>query len=341
MRLAPLEEQVVVVVGASSGIGRETAVRLARRGARVVVSARSRGGLDDVVEEIGSEGGKALAREADVADPAQMEALAARAVDVHGRVDTWVHAAAVAAYASFLDTTPEEFRAIVEVNLLGAANGARAALPRLREQGGALIVVSSMEARRAMPLHSAYAASKHGIDGMLEALRVELAHDGIPVSVTNILPGVIDTPLFDQARTKIGVVPTGPPPPYDPGVVADAICFAAEHPARDLVVGGAAQVQLVGQRLSPRLMDLFALVAGFATQRTDEPQGVEAPDNLDGPLEEVRSARGHFGRTRTRSVWTRFDRQRQRGVDAAFGALAGVAAPLGRRLAKDGAGAEA
>jgi NAD(P)-dependent dehydrogenase (short-subunit alcohol dehydrogenase family) len=338
VELKPLEEQVVVVVGASSGIGRETAVRMAGRGARVVASARSQAGLDDLVDEITLGGGTAIAVAADVVDAAAMRALADAAVERFGTLDTWVHAAAVTAFATFVDTTPEEFRQIVEVNLVGAANGASAALPRLREGGGALVVVSSMEARRAMPLHSAYAASKHGIDGMLEALRVELAHDGIPVSVTNILPGVIDTPLFDQARSKVGVVPTGPPPPYDPGLVADAICFAAEHPARDLVVGGAAQAQLIGQRLSPRMMDLVTLVAGFATQRTDEPKGVEAPDNVDRPLEDVRSARGHFGRTRSTSAWTRFDIRRQRPIEAAYAALAGVAAPLGRRLAKDGAG---
>ena len=338
MELKPLEEQVVVVVGASSGIGRETAVRMADRGARVVASARSQAGLDDLVDEITIGGGTAIAVAADVVDPGAMRALAQAAVERFGALDTWVHAAAVTAWATFVDTTPEEFRQIVEVNLLGAANGASAALPHLREDGGALVVVSSMEARRAMPLHSAYAASKHGIDGMLEALRVELAHDGIPVSVTNILPGVIDTPLFDQARSKVGVVPTGPPPQYDPGLVADAICFAAEHPARDLVVGGAAQAQLLGQRLSPRLMDLVTLVAGFATQRTDEPKGPDAPDNLDRPLDEVRSARGHFGRTRSTSAWTRFDIRRQRPIEAAYAALAGVAAPLGRRLAKDGAG---
>jgi NAD(P)-dependent dehydrogenase (short-subunit alcohol dehydrogenase family) len=338
VELAPLEEQVVVVAGASSGIGRETAVRLARRGAKVVVSARSAEGLASLVEEIAATGGTASAFPADVVDPAAMGALGDHAVERFGRLDTWVHAAAVTAWASFVDTTPEEFRRIVEVNLLGAANGAAAALARLGERGGALVVVSSMEARRALPLHSAYAASKHGIDGMLESLRVELAHDGIPVSVTNILPGVIDTPLFDQARTKVGVLPTGPPPPYDPGVVADAICYAAEHPARDLVVGGAAQAQLLGQRLSPRLMDLVAMVIGFAGQRTDEPKGVDAPDDLDTPLAGVSTARGHFGRTRSTSLWTRFDIRRQRPIEAAFAALAGVAAPLGRRLAKDGAG---
>jgi NAD(P)-dependent dehydrogenase (short-subunit alcohol dehydrogenase family) len=239
VRLSSLDEQVVVVTGASSGIGRETAVRLARRGARVVVSARSADDLADVVREIEADGGHALAYAAHVAVPEEMVALATKAVEEHGRIDTWVHAAAVAAFANFVDTTPEEFRRIVEVNLLGAVNGAAAAL-----------VISSMEARRAMPMHSAYAASKHGIDGFLEALRVELAHDGVPVSVTNVMPGVIDTPLFDQARSKIGVVPTGPPPAYDPAVVAEAICHAAEHPARDLVVGGAAQAQLLGQRLA-------------------------------------------------------------------------------------------
>jgi NAD(P)-dependent dehydrogenase (short-subunit alcohol dehydrogenase family) len=220
-----------------------------------------------------------------VADYARVAAVAERAVAAYGRLDTWVHCAAVALYATFADTTPEEFRRVVEVDLLGQVYGAMAALPHLRREGrGALIHVSSIEAKRAFPYHSAYGAAKHGVDGFLEALRVELRHEGVPIAVTQILPASIDTPLFAQARTKLGVKPQGVPPVYRPGLVADAILAAAERPRRDLIVGDAGVALVATQRLSPRLLDALLVRGGFASQRTGEPKAADAPNNLDAPL---------------------------------------------------------
>lgn len=162
MRLKPTSQQMVVVFGASSGIGRATALRFAERGAKVVVSARSTEGLESLVEEIRSQGGEATAIPADATDFGQVRAVAAWAVQQYGRLDTWVHAAAVTVYATFEETTPEEFRRMLDVNLMGQVHGAKAALPYLREGGGALILISSVEAIRALPYNSAYAASKHG-----------------------------------------------------------------------------------------------------------------------------------------------------------------------------------
>jgi NAD(P)-dependent dehydrogenase (short-subunit alcohol dehydrogenase family) len=241
VQLKPVSEQVVVVMGASSGIGRATALRFAEHGAAVVVAARGEPGLKSLVAEIEAAGGTATAVVADVADPAQCHAVADRAVAEYGRLDTWVHMAGVLLVAGFDDTTPEEFARVLQVNLLGQVHGAKAALPHLRRDGGAFISMSSMGSQRGIPLQTAYCASKHGIDGFLEALRVELQRDGVPVSVTQIMPGTINTPLFDNARTKMGVKPVAPPPAYPARVVADAIVHAAEHPVRDLVVGGAAK----------------------------------------------------------------------------------------------------
>lgn len=152
-----------------------------------------------------------------------------------------------------------------------------AALPHLKRFGrGALIHVSSVEARRSLPYHSAYAAAKHGIDGFLEALRVELMHEKVPVSVTNIMPASINTPLFNKSRTKIGVKPQGLPPLYSPQAVADAILYVAEHPRRDFVVGDAGVMMLLGQRLSPQLMDTFMLLTGFGGQKTSQPKSSDA-----------------------------------------------------------------
>ena len=328
MRLKPIDQQVVVVVGASSGIGRETARRFAKRGAKLVVSARSQPGLASLVAEIQGEGGVVTAIPADVAECAQVNAVAERAIEAYGRLDTWVHLAAVSVYAPFEQTTPEEFRRIIDVNLLGQVYGAMAALPHLRRVGrGALIHVSSVEARRALPLQSAYAASKHGMEGFLEALRLELQHEGVPISVTNILPASINTPLFNKARTKLGVKPAGMPPIYQPGLVAESILYAAEHPTRDLIVGGAGQAILLLQRLCPRLADAYLRRTGFARQRTQEPKAADAPDSLLHPLPGEERIEGDFhDQAKARSIYTWF--ARHPGVKRALGGAAAGAVAL-------------
>jgi NAD(P)-dependent dehydrogenase (short-subunit alcohol dehydrogenase family) len=245
VQLKPVGEQVVVLMGASSGIGRETTLRFAERGAKVVVSARNEEGLNSLVEEIRGKGGQATAIPADVSEFEQVKGVADRAVEVYGRLGTWVHLAAVLLVASFEDTTPEEFARVVDVNLMGQVYGAMAALPHIkREGGGALIHVSSMGAKRSIPLQSAYCASKHGIDGFLESLRVELQHEKLPISVTQVMPVTINTPHFDKARTKLGVKLVAPPI-YQPGIVSEAILHTAENPARDLLVGGAAKAVIL------------------------------------------------------------------------------------------------
>ncbi len=213
MQLKPVEEQVVALMGASSGIGRQTALQFADRGARVVVAARGEEGLNSLVEEIREKGGQATAVPAEVSDFEQVKAVAQRAVEEYGHLDSWVHLAAVGLFATFEQTTPEEFERIIQINLMGQVYGAMAALPHIKREGrGALIHISSVEAKRSFPFHSAYAASKHGIDGFLESLRVELAREGWPISVTQVMPGTINTPFFDKGRTKLGVKPVGAPP---------------------------------------------------------------------------------------------------------------------------------
>jgi NAD(P)-dependent dehydrogenase (short-subunit alcohol dehydrogenase family) len=285
MKLKPIEQQVVVLMGASSGIGRLAALAFARRGARVVVSARSTEGLESVVEEIRSRGGQAIAVPADARELDQVQQVADEAVAAFGRIDTWVQLAAVAVYAQALQTTPEEFKQVIDVNLLGAVHGAMAAIPHLRrEGGGSLIFISSVEAERALPYHSAYAAAKHGVRGFVDSLRLELRHNQVPVSVTNIMPASINTPFFDKARTKLGVRPKGLPPIYEPEEVVEAILYAAEHPTREEIVGGAGKAMVWGQRLMPGLMDALLLRTGFNGQRTKETKTVDAPNNLFGPI---------------------------------------------------------
>lgn len=338
--LKPIGEQVVVVMGASSGIGRETAQRFAARGAKVVASARSVPGLESLVAEIRADGGHAIAHPADVSDFAQVEAVARRAVTELGGLDTWVHAAGVSVVASFPALEPEEFRRVIDVNLVGQAYGALAALPHLRAGGGgALIHISSMLAATAFPLQAPYNASKHGLKGMIDTMRLDLAHEAIPVSVTNIMPGTINTPFFDKARSKIGVAPTGPPPVYDASVVADAILRAAETPLDDVIVGGAAKVQTVLSRFAPGLAEAMARAVGVAGQRTDEPVA-DRPGNLFEPLLGLDTVEGHFGATRSTSAWTWLDSHRLPVVASAGRVVRSAADAAGRLLARDGAGSQ-
>jgi NAD(P)-dependent dehydrogenase (short-subunit alcohol dehydrogenase family) len=330
MRRKPIEQQIVVIVGCASGIGRETALQFAERGARLVLADNDAAGVEKLAEEIRHSGSQVLTVEADVADRAQVQEIADRAVSHFGGIDTWVHGAATAVYATFEDTTPEEFKRIIDVDLMGQVYGAQAALPHLARSGdGGLICISSIEAKRALPYHSAYAAAKHGIDGFLEALRVELRHDRIPVHVTQIMPASINTPFFDNARTKIGVKPIGVPPLYAPSTVARAILHAAENPMRDIIVGGAGKGLVGLQRMSPRLLDAIMVRVGFTSQRTSQPRSVDAPNNLFAPTNQDHRVDGDFGSlTFTHSACTWLDLHPKVKAVALIGAAVGVGAVL-------------
>lgn len=309
MQLKPISQQIVAVVGASSGIGRLTALEFATKGAKVVVSARSQEGLETLVKEIQSQGGEAVAVVADVKNFEQVKAIADKAIEQYGRLDTWVHAAATGILAPFEKITPEEFQQIIDVNLMGQVHGAMAALPHLKREGrGALIHISSMEGRRALPLQSPYSAAKHGVEGFLESLRVELQHEGIPISVTSIKPAVINTPFYNKVQTKLGVKPTGIPPYYEPSLVADAILYVAEHPTRDFIVGDVGKVLDVFQRLSPELLDSILVLVGFQGQRTTEPKSEAAPNNVFEPIQGYDKVEGDFGNLAIPSVTDWFDK---------------------------------
>ena len=295
MTLKPIAQQVVTIVGASSGIGRETALRFAKQGAKVVVSARNETGLKTLVDEIYQAGGDAAAIPADVAHYEQVKAIADYTIEQYGRLDTWVHNAANGILAPFADITPEEFKRVIDVTLMGQVYGAMAALPYLKQQGqGALIHISSMEGRRSMPLQSPYSTAKHGLEGFLDSLRLELKHEGVPISVTSIKPAVINTPYYNHVQTKLGVKPTGLPPYYAPSLVADAILYVAEHSTREFIVGDVGRILDIAQRLSPELMDAILLLVGFSGQRTDEPKTEDDPNNLFEPMNGYSQIEGDF-----------------------------------------------
>ena len=295
INLKPIGVQVVVVFGASSGIGRLTALEMAKKGAKVCVAARSEEGLKTLVEEIETNGGEAFYVVADAADFAQVKAVADNTVERYGRLDTWVHSAGAFLFATVEKTDPEEYERVIKVNLLGQIYGAKAALPHLKEKGGALIHVSSVEAIRTAPFQSAYGASKHGVNGFLQVLRVELAHDKIPVSVTQILPAAINTPIYEKGRNKMDFKLRPVPPIYHPQIVVDTILYAAENPVRELIAGAAGVGVVYAERVSPHVADFFSGTVGYIGQDGGEKDSPEQfTDNLFEPISGYDTVEGNF-----------------------------------------------
>lgn len=302
-----VSEQVVVITGASSGIGRETAVQFGRKGASVVLAARNEPALREVAQEIEREGGRASVVVTDVGDAKQVDRLAKAAVKQFGRIDTWVNNAGISEYASVDEMTIDEIDRIIQVDLLGTIYGVKAALPHLKlENQGTIINVASGLADRAAPLQSVYCAAKHGIKGFTEALRIELEREGSDIGITLIQPSSINTPFFEHARSKVGVKPQPVPPVYEPRAVAEAILYAAGHPIRNVHIGAASKVLDMMQKVSPALVDRYMLVGGRAFKQQQSGQADDGQDNLFAPIPGSGATTGQFGRLSQRtSLYTR------------------------------------
>ncbi len=329
IKLKPIGVQVVVVFGASSGIGRLAALEFARRGAKVAVTARSEAGLKSLVEEIEEQGGEAFYVVADAADFNQVKSVAEKTVERYGRIDTWIHSAATFIFGTVERTEPEEYKRLIEVNLLGQIYGAKAALPHLKEKGGALIHLSSIEAHRTAPFQSAYGASKHGINGFLQVLRVELAHDRIPVSVTEVLPAAINTPIYDKGRNKMPFKSRPVPPIYHPQIVVDAILFAAETPIAEIVAGAAGLGVELAEKFSPRLADFFSGTIGYVGQTSDEESDGNYAGSLFAPVSGFDTVEGRFSDEQFKSdpyTWLKTHPQTKNGLLLAGGIIGGILA---------------
>lgn len=300
----PLDRQVVVITGASSGIGLATALKAAERGARVVLASRDGAELDRIVAEINARGGHALAVATDVADLAAVDALAERAHEAFGRIDTWVNNAGVSIYGRLTETTMAEKRRLFDVNFWGVVHGCRAAVRRMRAAGGTIVNIGSVVSERAIPLQGIYCASKHAVKAYTDSLRMELEEAGSPIVVTLIKPASIDTPFTEHAANHLDVEPRLAGPVYDPDIVAEAILDCATHPHRDVFVGGSARAFSLMESFAPRLADRMMERSLFAQQRSDEPRR-DHGNSLFAPSGDGQTHGRHHGRVLRSSWYTR------------------------------------
>jgi short-subunit dehydrogenase len=274
--LKPLDRQVIVITGASSGIGLATALAAAERGARVIAVARSEQTLHDIVQTIGRGGGEAAMVVADVADRRAMEDVARLAVETFGGIDTWVNNAGVAIYGRLEEVSEEDSRRLFDVNFWGVVNGSLAALPHLRASGGALINVGSEVSEAVVPLQGMYSSSKHAVKGFTDALRVEVEQvEEQPVSITLIQPTAVDTPYPEHARNYMALEPKLPTPMIDPAQVADAILKAATDGGRDVKVGAMASLNATMSKFMPALADRLSARQANRQQREEPPLNPE------------------------------------------------------------------
>ena len=303
IKLKPLREQVIVITGASSGIGLATAHAAAKKGARLVLAARNGEALHHIMQQINGMGGEAIYVTADVGRQQDVQHIADAALHHFGGFDTWINNAGVSIYGRLDEVSDEDNRRLFDTNFWGTVYGSQMAAMHLRQRGGAIINVGSVVSDLSMPMQGMYSASKHAVKGFTDALRIELEEDGAPVSVTLIKPAGINTPYPEHARNYTNNRLTLPPPVYEPEEVAKAILHAATHQKRDVIVGGGGMLMSLTNRLAPGLMDLASENLMTDQQLLDEP-----PVNREGTLYrpgEGGRIHGHIKDTMKTSLYTR------------------------------------
>ena len=329
--------EVVVVTGASGGVGRATAHAFAKRGARIGLVARGEKGLHDAEREVHELGGEALVVPTDVAQAGEVEA-AAEAVEARfGPIDTWVNDAMATVFARFVDTSPEEFKRATEVTYLGTVYGTMAALGRMTARDrGTIIQVGSALSYRSIPLQAAYCGAKFGIRGFTDSIRSELLHDRSNVHITMVqLPGV-NTTQFNWCRSKLARHPQPVPPIYQPEIAAEAVYWSAHHSRRELRVGYSAVEAILGSKIAPGLADRYLARTAFSGQQVNDiPVAADRPNNLFAPVEELAATHGIFddrARRRSPQLWANTHRALLAGaaVGAAAAGTAGVLAARSR-----------
>ena len=302
--LKKLEDQVLVITGATSGIGLVTARMAANRGARLVLAARSEGALQRLSDELAAQGAQATIVVADVGREEDVRRIAVAAEVAFGGFDTWVNNAGVSIYGKLADVPIEDMRRLFETNFWGVVYGSREAVKGLKQRGGALITVGSALSERAILLQGIYSASKHAVKGFTDALRMELEAEQAPVSVTLIEPSSINTPYVEHAKNWMGVEAAIPPPVYAPELVAKAILHAATHPKRAMVVGGGGKMLAASGFLAPRATDKVMEGVFAGEQRGDGSPQPHATNGLDHPAGELDERGAYAGHTIETSPYT-------------------------------------
>lgn len=287
--------EVIVITGASAGVGRATARAFARRGARIGLLSRGREALEATAAEVKALGGEALVVPTDVAAADRVEAAAAAVEEAFGPIDIWINNAMTTVFSPVSEITPEEYRRVTEVTYLGAVWGTMTALRCMRERNrGVIVQVSSALAYRAIPLQGAYCGAKHALRGFMSSLRCELRHENSRIHVTMVHMPALNTPQFEWGRTHMSHDPQPVPPIFQPEVAADAIYWAAHHRRRDLFVGLPSVITTWVNRIAPGLVDWYLARTAYAAQQTDQPVDAERVDNLWESVGGDRGARGQF-----------------------------------------------
>jgi short-subunit dehydrogenase len=291
----PNRPEVVVITGASAGVGRATAREFAKRGAHIGLLARGRDGLEAARREVEDMGGRALALPVDVADADRVEAAAAEVEERLGQIDVWVNNAMTSVFSPVKEMKPEEFKRVTEVTYLGVVYGTLAALKRmLPRDHGVIVQVGSALAYRGIPLQAAYCGAKHAIQGFVDSLRCELLHDKSGVRVTMVQMPALNTPQFRWVKSRLPHKAQPVPPIFQPEVAARAIYYAAHHGRREMYVGMPTVEAIVGNRVAPRLLDYYLARTGYESQQTDEPADPNRPNNLWEPVPGDHGAHGVF-----------------------------------------------
>jgi NAD(P)-dependent dehydrogenase (short-subunit alcohol dehydrogenase family) len=323
--MASKDAQVVVVTGASAGVGRAIVRRFADEGASIAMIARGRERLEAAAGEVEAVGGRALVLPLDVADSNAVEQAAEETEEELGPIDVWVNNAMVTVFATVVETSSEEFRRVTEVNYLGSVWGTMAALRRMRPRNrGTIVQVGSALAYRGIPLQAAYCGAKHALQGFLDSLRTELLHEGSKIRVVTVHLPALNTPQFSWGRTKLSREPQPVPPIFQPEVAAEAVVWAARNPRRELWVGWSTVEAIVGNKIAPGVVDLYLARKGFGAQQTDDPVRPERPDNLLEPAPGDFAAHGRFddrSKSRSLQLWATMHRRWLVGGAAAAAAM--------------------